>query len=231
MTDLLDKLGRKRSPATTPGFRKGIPNGNKGKRFRPETLTADEVMLLISGQNRRSAAGLRHRALIALLWRSGLRIQEALDLEIRDLNYGAATIHVRRGKGDKDRRVVMDPFGWEYIAPWLAKRATLDGVHPDHGYVFCVANGPTKGQHAMCSSAVRTMLKKTALMSGMTRRVAPHLLRHTHACELFDEGVDLRVIQKQLGHANLAVTDRYVNHLSPKAQQEAICARAAPVLA
>lgn len=226
---MYDALGRKRSPATLPGFRKGIPNGNKGKRFRAETLTTEEIMLLISGQNRESASGLRHRALIALLWRSGLRIQEALDLQMADLNFGAATIFVRRGKGDKDRRVVMDPFGWEYIAPWLARRAKF--ANPNHGYVFCVTDGPTKGTRPMGSAAVRTMLKHTAEMSGITRRVAPHLFRHTHACELFEEGVDLRVIQRQLGHASLAVTDRYLNHLSPKAQVEAISTRPTPVYA
>jgi integrase/recombinase XerD len=230
MTELVDALGRRRSPATLPGFRRGRPNGNLGKRFPPETLSPAEIMLLIDGQARASASGLRHRALIALLWRSGLRIQEALDLEIRDLNFGAATIHVRRGKGDKARRVVMDPFGWEYIAPWLAKRAELQGVNPDHGLVFCVTDGPTKGG-PLGSPHVRTMLKQTAKQAGMTRRVAPHLFRHTMACEMFDEGIDLRVIQRQLGHTSLAVTDRYVNHLSPKAQYEAITVRPAPVAA
>lgn len=227
--ELVDVLGRRRSPATMPGYRAGIPNCNKGKKFPAEILSVDEIMLLLSGQNRRSASGLRHRALIALLWRSGLRIAEALALEMRDLNFGAATIHVRHGKGDKARVVFMDTFGWEYIAQWLPKRAELEGVNPDHGYLFCVTDGPSKGQRPMGSASVRTMLKHTAEMSGMTRRVAPHLFRHTHACELYDEGTDMRVIQRQLGHSDLSVTAHYVSHLSTKAQSEAILGRPSPL--
>lgn len=229
MTELVDKLGRKRSPATLPGFRKGQPNGNKGKRFRAETLTPEQILLLISGQSRTSATGLRHRAWIATSWRSGMRIAESLDLQIADLNFGAATIHIRRGKGDKDRRVIMDPFGWEFLTPWLACRAELPGVDPHSGYVFCVADGPTRGGQ-LGSPTIRTMLKHTARMSGITDRVAPHLLRHSHACELFEAGIDLRVISAQLGHADLAITAHYLNHLSPKAQHDAISSRPSPLV-
>lgn len=226
-TPVYDKLGRRRSPATLPGFRKGIPNGNRGKTMRGEIYTNEEVMLLISSQNRRAASGLRHRALIALLWRSGLRIQEALDLEIRDINIETCTIHVRSGKGDKERRVAMDAVGWNYLQPWLERRGQLDGVHPDRGVLFCVTDGPTKG-NPMGSASVRTMLKRAGEMSGMTKRIHPHGLRHSHAVSCFEEGIDVRVISAQLGHSNMAMTAHYLDHMSPKAQQAAITARPDP---
>lgn len=227
MTTLVDKNGRPRSAATLPEFRQGRKPANAGLRFPPEPLTTEEVLTLIAGRSRTSSSGLRDRALIALLWRSGLRIQEALDLQVRDLNFGAATIHVRHGKNDKARLVVMDPFGWEFIAPWLARRAKLPGVLTESGYVFCTIARPHCGS-PLGSPQVRTMLTRTARAAGIQRRVHPHGFRHTHAADLANEGVDLRVIQRQLGHESLSVTDRYVNHLTPGVLAEVIGGRPDP---
>lgn len=224
---LLDRAGRPRTAATTPGFRKGQAPPNKGRTYPPEPLSVQDVLILIDGCSRTSATGLRDRALIATLWRSGLRISEALALQVRDLNYGATTLHVRHGKGDKARFVAMDPFAWAHIAPWLAARAKLPGVLAESGPVFCAIMAPLTGG-PIGSAQVRVMLKRVAAQAGIQKRVHPHGLRHTHATELFDEGTDLRVIQKQLGHTSLQVTDRYVNHLSPRAQVEAIAARRSP---
>lgn len=228
MTQVLtDRCGRTRSPATMPEFRKGRKPGNAGHTYPPEPLTPDEVLLLIQGCSKTCATGLRNRALIATLWRSGLRVSEALDLHVRDLNFGAATIHVRHGKGDKSRFTVMDEFGWEYIAPWLAKRAKLPGVDESKGYVFCTIAKPVTGGR-MASSSVRKTLKDLAEFAGIDKRVHPHGLRHTFAASLADEEVELRVIQALLGHTSLNTTDRYVSHLSPQKVRHVIAARPRP---
>lgn len=224
---LVDKNGRPRSAATMPEFRKGKPNANKGKKFPAEPPTDEEVLTLIDGRSRTSAIGKRDRAIIALLWRSGLRIQEALDLHIRDLNFGAATIHVRHGKGDKDRFVIMDPFGWEFITPWLEHRAKLPGVLAESGPVFCTVSKPAIGG-PIASPQVRSMLKRTAEIAGIQKRIHPHGLRHAAAVGMYEETGDLRVVSAQLGHSNMAITDRYVNHMSTAKRAEIIGGRPDP---
>ncbi len=144
------------------------------------------------------------RALVIVLWRSGLRISEALALEERDLDPAAGSITVRRGKGGKRRIVGMDPWAWQQIEPWLHERLRLPP-----GPVFCVVHGPTAGRH-LSASAARTALKRLAADAGVRRRIAPHQLRHCHAIELVREGVPVHLLQRQLGHANLAVTTVYL---------------------
>jgi integrase/recombinase XerD len=228
MSDLVDRCGRKRSPATMPGFRKGQKPANFGKRYPQEVLSEEQVLTLIDGQSRTSATGLRNRALIAFMWRSGARVGcEALRLEVGDLNFGASTVHIKKGKGSKARIVAMDPFGWDTLAPWLARRGELPGVDVHSGLVFCTIAKPVTGG-PMQSAQVRQMLNKTARDAGITQRVTPHSFRHSLAAGLFDEGMDLRAISKMLGHSNLATTDIYVNHLPSQRLVEAITSRPVP---
>ena len=119
--------------------------------------------------------GIRLRALIAVLWRGGLRIQEALALGERDLD--PAPLLVRRGKGGRRREIGIDAWGWEQLAPWLAARVQLPV-----GPLFCIIDGPTRagpGQRRR-----RVELRRLAAQAGVRRRFAPHQLRHAHAVEI-----------------------------------------------
>lgn len=169
-----------------------------------------------------TTSGVRLRALVIVLWRSGLRISEALALEERDLDPTAGSITVRRGKGGKRRIVGMDPWAWRQIDPWLQQRPQLPA-----GPVFCVVQGPTVGRH-LSASAVRTSLKRLATAAGVRRRIAPHQLRHCHAIELVREGVPVHLLQRQLGHANLAVTTVYLAGVAPEEVLLAAQQRRAP---
>src|SRR3954451_2272980 len=95
--------GARRSPATERGYHAGREPGNKGRTYPVEVLTADEVRALLRACSRRAPTGVRHAALIVVLYRGGLRVAEALALHVRDVNAGAGTITVRHGKGDKRR--------------------------------------------------------------------------------------------------------------------------------
>ena len=134
---LRDKNGRVRSRATLPGFRKGEKPGNWAKTYHPDVLTVGEVQILIMGRSRTSASGLRDRALIALLYGSGLRISEALALVPGDITQdnGAHRVLVRKGKGGKRRVVGLSPDAVPHIDAWLARRAEL-GVDR-HARLFC----------------------------------------------------------------------------------------------
>jgi site-specific recombinase XerD len=114
------------------------------------------------------AHGRRLRGLIVVLWRAGLRIQEALALAESDLDPRRGALLVRRGKGGRRREVGMDAWGWEELQPWLERRPQLPV-----GPLFCVINGPTGGRH-WSSAAARADLRRTALEAGVRRRFAPH---------------------------------------------------------
>ena len=151
-----------------------------------------------------SRRGYRVRAMIVVLWRAGLRVQEALALIETDLNERRGALLVRHGKGGRRREIGMDAWGWEQLRPWLTARADLPV-----GALFCVIDGPTRGR-VWSSAAVRLELRRLAIQAGVRRRFAPHQLRHAHAVELAREGIALNIIQRQLGHANLGTTSIYL---------------------
>jgi len=224
---LVDKNGRKRSAATHPEFRRGKPNCNSGKTLKNVPIKPEHVLMLIDARSRTSMTGKRDRGLIGTLYRSGGRISEVLNLEICDLNREAGTVEIRNGKGGKDRTVVMDAFGWEFVDEWLPARAKLPGVSAHSGYVFCTVAKPNPGAR-LGSPQVRTMLKRAARMSGIEHRCNPHSFRTAMACEIYEETGDLRVVSDQLGHSNIATTHIYLNYLSPARRIEIISGRKDP---
>jgi site-specific recombinase XerD len=153
---------------------------------------------------RNDAHGRRLRGLIVVLWRAGLRIQEALALVEGDLDHRRGALLVRRGKGGRRREVGMDTWGWDELKPWLELRVGLPV-----GPLFCVLNGRTRGRQ-WSSAAARADLRRTAVAPCVRRRFAPHQLRHAHAVEMAREDVPLVVIQRQLGHSNLGITSVYL---------------------
>lgn len=136
--------------------------------------------------------GLRNRELIALLYRTGLWINEALSLYPKDLELNDGSVRVLNGKGGRSRTVGLDPGAAAMIERWLDIRSRLElgGRKP----VFCTLRG-----HPMADANVRVMMKRLAARAGIDKRVHAHGLRHTHAAQLRAEGVDIAIISKQLG--------------------------------
>jgi integrase len=121
---LLDRAGRRRSPATMPGFHAGRPPRNKGLRYPADPPKVEEIIAVMrtAGDD---AHGRRLRGLIVIRWRAGLRIQEALALVEADLDQRRGGLLVRRGKGGRRREVGMDAWGWAELQPWLELRVEL----------------------------------------------------------------------------------------------------------
>jgi integrase len=121
---VLDAAGRRRPPATLPGYHAGRPRRNKGIRYPADPPTVDEIVAVM-----RHTSGDRHgwrvRAMIVVLWRAGLRIEEAIALAEHDLDRRRGSILVRSGKGGRRREVRMDEWGWEQLRPWMNARAEL----------------------------------------------------------------------------------------------------------
>ena len=220
---VLDTAGRRRSPATLPGYHAGRPPRNKGMRYPADPPTVDEIVAVM-----RHASDDRHgwrvRAMIVVLWRAGLRIQEALALAEHDLDHRRGSILVRSGKGGRRREVGMDEWGWEQLRPWLNARVELPV-----GPLFCIIDGPTRGR-PWSGAAVRSEFRRLAVRAGVRRRFAPHQLRHAHAIELAREGVPLNIIQRQLGHANLGTTSIYLQGIDPEEIIATVRMRRAPMM-
>ncbi len=220
---LMDAAGRRRSPATTPGYLAGRAPHNKGMQYLPDPPRPEEIIVVMrqAGHDRH---GLRLRALIAVLWRAGLRISEALALNETDIDTARGSLLIRRGKGDKRREAGMDPFGFEQLAAWMAHRVSLPV-----GSLFCVIDGPTRGRR-WAATAARCELRQLAAEDGVRRRFAPHQLRHAHAVELAREGVAVNIIQRQLGHSDLGTTSTYLQGIDPSEIIDAVRSRRQPTI-
>jgi site-specific recombinase XerD len=220
---LVDAAGRRRSPATTPGYLAGRAPDNKGMQYPPDPPRPEEIIVVMrqAGHDRH---GLRLRALIAVLWRAGLRISEALALNETDIDAVRGSLLIRHGRGDKRREAGMDQFGFEQLAAWMAHRVSLPA-----GPMFCVIDGPTRGRR-WAATAARCELRQLAAEAGVRRRFAPHQLRHAHAVELAREGVAVNIIQRQLGHTDLGTTSTYLQGIDPSETIDAVRSRRQPTI-
>lgn len=179
-----------------------------GPQKRPvEVLTSSEVAALLRQCSTTAPTGIRNRALITVMYRGGLRVDEALDLKAASINPVLGSVRVLHGKGDKDRTVSIDDGGMALIQRWMDARARL-GYR--HGPLFCTLHGAR-----LQGSYVRNLMSRLGRQAGIDKRVHAHGLRHSHAAELAAEGVPMNVIQQQLGHAHLSTTDIYLRHISP----------------
>lgn len=174
-----------------------------------EPLTREEVLGLLKASSARAPSGVRNRALLVLLWRAGLRISEALALLPKDLSADEGTIRVLRGKGSKSRVVPLDPESFAVIEKWAAVREKL-GISARRTLICTLKGTPVQ------TAYVRALLPRLAKRAGIQKRCHPHGLRHSYACDLRREGVDVGVISKALGHAHVSTTSTYLDHISPK---------------
>ena len=224
-TAVRDDRQIRRSPITMPGYRKGQHPLNYGMKLPAEPLTRDEIERLLRYMGR-GPCGHRNRALVVLMWRSGLRIAEALALHPKDIDPAGGTVTILSGKGGRRRQVGVDAYTLAVLERWTLARAELGGI-TGRDPLFCCVDVRTRGKF-MYSSYVRDMLKHRAAQAGIEKRVHPHGLRHTMAFELMMEGEPLGVIRDQLGHSQLATTMRYLDHLAPAAAIRAMHNRPVP---
>lgn len=184
-----------------------MSTGSKGRRYPPEVLSSAEVRALLVACGGTTFTGIRNSALLVVMWRSGLRCSEALDLKPADVNFAAGSIRVRSGKGGKSRTVGCDAQGLDHVRAWLGMRQAA-GVESD--YLFCTRDGGR-----LASRYVRALMTRLGKQAGIGHRVHPHSLRHTMATESVREGVPITRISKQLGHSSISTTQTYVDHLHP----------------
>ncbi len=191
---------------------------NRGKKFPAEPLSPDEVKRLLRACSQRAPTGLRNKALLALLYRGGLRLSEALGLYTKDIDFENGAVRVLRGKGGTSRLIGLDCGALAILQLWIERRATLGLT--GRGPLFCTLRGePLK------SAYIRSLMPRLGRKAGIQKRVHAHGLRHSFAFELANEGKPLHIVQASLGHRNLQTTQTYVAHLNPTAIVSAMRAR------
>ena len=175
----------------------------------PKTLSEAQVEALLQAPDPLEPRGLRDRAMLELMYASGLRVSELVGLQRLHLSLNESVLRVL-GKGRKERLV---PFGQE-AALWLerylqqARPALLDGRQS--GALFVTSAGPKPGT-AMSRMMFWNLVKHYAVQAGITAPLSPHTLRHAFATHLLNHGADLRAVQLLLGHADIATTTIYTH--------------------
>ena len=174
----------------------------KRERRAPAFLTVDEVFVLVEKPDDNEVLGLRDRAILELLYSSGLRVSELNSIKIGDTDLTSTFVKVL-GKGGVERIVPVGSKAIDAIKTFLEKRNELT---PKVDYLFINSRG---GRLSVRSIA--RMVKKYASLSGIPKNISPHVLRHTFATHLLGGGADLRAIQEMLGHKSLSTTQRYTH--------------------
>lgn len=183
------------------------------KRKQVTFLTPEEVDRLFTQPDLSKLGGLRDRAILELLFSSGLRVSELVALDKDHVNLKRREFMVR-GKGQKDRPIFISESAARWIQQYIDKRQ--DTVKP----LFIRYSGrktiDTSGNyHRLTARSIQRMVKRYALLAGITKHVSPHTLRHSFATDLLMNGADLRSVQAMLGHSNIATTQIYTHVTDP----------------
>ena len=181
----------------------------------PEVLTVEEVDMIVDAIDLSSNEGHRNRAIIEMIYGSGLRVSELTGLRLSDM-YRDEGYMLIRGKGAKQRLVPVSPEADKWFTYWLEDRAHLP-VKPDAvDIAFLNRRG---GQ--LTRAMIFTIIRRLAEAAGIKKTISPHTLRHSFATHLLQNGADLRVIQQLLGHEDITTTEIYT-HLDLQDLRDAI---------
>ena len=171
-----------------------IPYGKRPRKV-PSVLSRDEVRRLLA-----CVSHPHHRLLLTTLYAAGLRLSEGLHLQVPDIDSQRMMLHIRHGKGQQERLVSLSPnLLTELRAWWRIYRPPL-WLFPGQS-----------GNRPLHPSVVRRACREAAWRAGLTKRVTPHTLRHSYATHLLEAGLDIRTLQKLLGHSQLATTAHYTH--------------------
>lgn len=174
-------------------------------RSLPKSLSEDDVVALLNAPNLDDAIGLRDRAMLEILYASGLRVSELVDLKVTEVSLSEGVVRVT-GKGSKTRLVPMGEVAVDWIARYLneSRPKILEKRLSDCLFVTQRGGGMTR-------QAFWYLIKRYALVAGIHKPMSPHVLRHAFATHLLNHGADLRVVQMLLGHSDISTTQIYTH--------------------
>jgi integrase/recombinase XerD len=177
----------------------------KTGRGLPKALTEEQVEALLKAPDTSTVLGLRDRAMLELMYATGLRVSELVNLELSSINLNQGVVRVI-GKGNKERLVPIGDEAHECLRNYLVsgRPGLLQGAQTDSVFV-------TSRKAGMTRQAFWYMVGRYAVQCGISRKLSPHMLRHSFATHLLNHGADLRVVQLLLGHSDLSTTQIYTH--------------------
>ena len=170
-------------------------------KLLPDVLSEDDVKAILDAPEKDSAIGVRDKAMLELLYATGLRVSELVNLRIQNVNLETGFLRCF-GKGGKERIVPVGSFAVKTIEDYLLSRPKMD----PRDYLFI-----TSRNNCMTRENFWKRLKHYAKVAGINQKIYPHLLRHSFATHLLSHGADLRVVQEMLGHADISTTQIYTH--------------------
>lgn len=177
----------------------------KKEMHLPEVLSLDEIDSMINAIDLSKGEGHRNRAIIEMLYGSGLRVSELVNLHISDMYRDKGYMRIT-GKGNKQRLVPISSEAEKQFAYWMEDRQKLD-IKPEAKDIAFVNRYGRQLTRAM----IFTIIKSLALQVGIQKTISPHTLRHSFATHLLQNGADLRIIQQLLGHESISTTEIYTH--------------------
>ncbi len=185
--------------------------GPKVSQTIPVFLTVDEVFLLLETPAEQDSFMARDKAIMELLYSTGMRVAELVSRNLEDLDFESEMLRVR-GKGDKERLVPVGRPAREAVMAWLPQREALIVARAERGRKVEKEAMFLNGRGGRLSTrSVERMVKGYGERAGIAQAVTPHALRHSFATHLLEMGADLRSVQELLGHASLSTTQRYTH--------------------
>lgn len=188
--------------ATDPTLQLESP---KLPRNLPKSLSEEEVENLILAPDTHLVLGLRDRAMLELLYASGLRVSELVGIQVNEISTQDGVVRVT-GKGSKTRLVPMGQEAADWISQYMLQARPELLQHR-----LCDALFVTNRAESMTRQAFWYLIKRYALKAGITKHISPHVLRHAFATHLLNHGADLRVVQMLLGHSDISTTQIYTH--------------------
>ena len=191
----------------------------------PDFLSVDEMMAYLNSIETKDDLGIRNKAMLELMYASGLRCAEVVNLRLEHIHLDDSLLLVE-GKGNKQRYVPFHSYAKEWLIKYLetSRRELMATYHEEHDYVFVNRRGKK-----LTNRGVENVVDRTMSHYDPLKKIHPHTIRHSFATHLLDAGMDIRVVQELLGHSNLSTTQIYT-HVSRKKLQE-VYDRACPRVA
>ncbi len=176
----------------------------KAEQYHPKVLNIDQVLSLLEAKLTPNPKNLRDLSLAEILYGSGLRISETLNLNLRDIDLGEGIIKVY-GKGNKERLVPISDMGKKRLLRYLEQRDAFNPAPNEQAFFLGI-----KGKRLQRRQACR-IIERLSKIAALPQNISPHVLRHSFATHMLESGADLRTVQELLGHARLSTTQRYTH--------------------
>ena len=189
--------------------------GPRKSKHLPTVLSLEEVNAMMGAIDLSSNEGHRNRAMMEMLYGSGLRVSELVNLRLSRIYLNEHYMLIE-GKGSKQRLVPLSPVAEEWFGYWMQERSSWPVKPESKDFAFVNRYG-----RPLTRAMVFTIVRRLCAEAGITKTVSPHTLRHSFATHLLQNGADLRVIQQLLGHEDLATTEIYT-HLNVQDLRKAI---------